>query len=132
MIEVKSISKSFGKIQAVKDISLLAPNGKITALLGANGAGKTTSMRMVYALIAPETGSVEIDGIDSVVDPIKARARLGVLPDARGLYVRLTARENIEYFGRLQGMDETSIKSRCDELVARLGMNQFINGKTEG
>ncbi len=98
MITAEHISKSFGDVQAVKDVSLVAEDGKITALLGANGAGKTTSMRMIYALITPETGVVTVDGINSTENPIAARARMGVLPDARGLYKRLTARENMAYF----------------------------------
>src|SRR5690554_4652168 len=122
MISVENISKTFGKVTAVDNVSLQAPDGKITALLGANGAGKTTTMRMIYALIKPEGGQVLVDGINTHEDPVAARARMGVLPDARGLYKRLTARENIVYFGRLQGMAEATIKDRCEELVTRLGM----------
>jgi sodium transport system ATP-binding protein len=132
MIHVDQISKSFGEVQAVKNVSLTAEDGKITALLGANGAGKTTSMRMIYALITPETGHVKVDGIDSRLDPVAARARMGVLPDARGLYKRLTARENIAYFGRLQGMAEADITRRTDELVERLGMQKFADRQTDG
>ncbi|VAW44820.1 ABC-type Na+ transport system not coupled with H+ or K+ uptake, ATPase component NatA [hydrothermal vent metagenome] len=132
MITVKHISKSFGDVQAVKDVSLVAENGKITALLGANGAGKTTSMRMIYALITPATGVVTVDGINSTENPVAARARMGVLPDARGLYLRLTARENMAYFGRLQGMNEADIKRRSDELVSRLGMEKFADRQTDG
>ncbi len=132
MIQVEKISKSFGKVQAVKDVSLVAKDGQITALLGANGAGKTTSMRMIYALITPETGVVTVDGINSTDDPVAARARMGVLPDARGLYLRLTARENMAYFGRLQGMSEADIKSRSDELITRLGMEKFADRQTDG
>lgn len=132
MIEVNNISKSFGEVKAVKDVSLVAPNGEITALLGANGAGKTTSMRMIYALIKPETGVVTVDGINSTDDPIAARATMGVLPDARGLYKRLTARENMAYFGRLQGMSEADIKTRSDELIERLGMAKFADRQTDG
>ena len=132
MIHVDKISKSFGEVKAVKDVSLVAEDGKITALLGANGAGKTTSMRMIYALIKPETGVVKVDGIDSTEDPVAARARMGVLPDARGLYKRLTARENMAYFGRLQGMQEADIKRRSDELIERLGMEKFADRQTDG
>jgi sodium transport system ATP-binding protein len=132
MITVEHISKSFGEVQAVKDVSLVAEDGKITALLGANGAGKTTSMRMIYALITPETGVVTVDGINSTKNPIAARARMGVLPDARGLYKRLTARENMAYFGRLQGMNETDIKIRSGELIERLGMEKFADRQTDG
>jgi len=132
MITVENISKSFGEVQAVKDVSLVAEDGKITALLGANGAGKTTSMRMIYALITPQTGVVTVDGINSTENPVAARARMGVLPDARGIYLRLTARENMAYFGRLQGMSETDIKRRSDELIERLGMSKFADRQTDG
>ena len=132
MIEVRSISKSFGKVQAVKDVSITARDGEITALLGANGAGKTTSLRMLYSLITPASGEVRVDGIDPVKEPEKARRKMGVLPDARGLYKRLTARENIEYFGRLQGMDETTLKQRTDELIEQLGITKFADRKTDG
>ncbi len=132
MIEVKAISKSFGDVKAVKEVTFTAPNNQITALLGANGAGKTTSLRMIYSLITPESGQVLIDGIDPVSEPEKARSLLGVLPDTRGLYKRLTARENISYFGRLHGMTEADIKSRTDSLVADLRMEDFIDRKTEG
>ncbi|MCX7554267.1 ATP-binding cassette domain-containing protein [Marinicella sp. S1101] len=132
MITVENISKSFGEVQAVKDVSLVAEDGKITALLGANGAGKTTSMRMIYALITPQTGVVTVDGINSTDDPVSARARMGVLPDARGLYKRLTARENMAYFGRLQGMSEAQIKNRSGELIERLGMEKFADRQTDG
>ena len=132
MITVEHISKSFGDVKAVKDVSLVAEDGKITALLGANGAGKTTSMRMIYALITPETGVVTVDGINSTDNPMQARARMGVLPDARGLYKRLTARENMVYFGRLQGMKEADIKRRSGELIERLGMEKFADRQTDG
>ncbi len=132
MIEVKAISKSFGEVQAVKEVTFAAPDNQITALLGANGAGKTTSLRMIYSLIKPESGQVLIDGIDPNEEPEKARSLLGVLPDTRGLYMRLTARENIAYFGRLHGMNDEKIESRTNSLVADLRMEDFIDRKTEG
>lgn len=132
MIEVKAISKSFGDVQAVKGVSFTAPDSQVTALLGANGAGKTTSLRMIYSLITPESGEILIDGIDPKKEPEKARKLLGVLPDTRGLYKRLTARENIEYFGKLHGMSDEDIKSRTDSLVADLRMEDFIDRKTDG
>ena len=132
MIEVKAISKNFGEVQAVKDVTFTAPNKQITALLGANGAGKTTSLRMIYSLTTPQSGSVLIDGIDPFVEPEKARSLLGVLPDTRGLYKRLTARENITYFGQLHGMSAAQIKSRTESLVADLRMEDFIDRRTDG
>ena len=132
MIEVKAISKSFGDVQAVKEVTFIAPNNQVTALLGANGAGKTTSLRMIYSLITPDSGQVLIDGIDPKQQPEAARKLLGVLPDTRGLYLRLTARENIEYFGQLHGMNDEEIKSRTDSLVKDLRMEDFIDRKTDG
>ncbi len=132
MIEVKAISKSFGDVQAVKEVTFTAPNNQVTALLGANGAGKTTSLRMIYSLISPDSGQVLIDGIDPKKQPEEARKLLGVLPDTRGLYLRLTARENITYFGELHGMNEADIKTRTDSLVKDLRMEDFIDRKTEG
>ena len=132
MIEVKAISKSFGDVKAVKEVTFTAPNNQVTALLGANGAGKTTSLRMIYSLITPDSGQVLIDGIDPKTHPEEARKLLGVLPDTRGLYVRLTARENIEYFGQLHGMSDAEIKSRTDSLVKDLRMEDFIDRKTDG
>lgn len=132
MIEVKAISKSFGDVQAVKEVTFTAPNSQVTALLGANGAGKTTSLRMIYSLITPDSGQVLIDGIDPKKQPEEARKLLGVLPDTRGLYLRLTARENIEYFGRLHGMSDEGIKSRTESLVKDLRMEDFIDRKTDG
>ena len=132
MIEVKAISKSFGDVQAVKEVSFVAPNNQVTALLGANGAGKTTSLRMIYSLITPQSGSVLIDGVDPAIEPEKARKLLGVLPDARGLYLRLTARENIEYFGKLHGMKDSDIANRTEKLVKDLRMEEFIDRKTDG
>ncbi len=132
MIEVKAISKSFGDVKAVKEVTFTAPNSQVTALLGANGAGKTTSLRMIYSLITPDSGQVLIDGIDPKTQPEEARKLLGVLPDTRGLYLRLTARENIEYFGRLHGMNDADIKSRTNSLVKDLRMEDFIDRKTDG
>lgn len=132
MIEVQQISKSFGEVKAVKNVSFSAPDGQVTALLGANGAGKTTSLRMIYSLIAPESGKVLIDGINPTEEPEKARKNLGVLPDSRGLYLRLTARENIQYFGRLHGMSDDQIKLRTESLIEDLRMEDFIDRKTDG
>ncbi|MCP4273062.1 MAG: ATP-binding cassette domain-containing protein, partial [Gammaproteobacteria bacterium] len=132
MIEVKAISKRFGDVQAVKEVSFVAPDNQITALLGANGAGKTTSLRMIYSLITPQSGQVLIDGIDPCKEPEKARSLLGILPDTRGLYLRLTARENIVYFGRLHGMSDDQIDNRVRSLVSDLRMDDFIDRKTDG
>ena len=136
MIEIQGLRKSFktrgGEIRAVDGVSFEARDGEITGLLGPNGAGKTTTLRMLYTLMVPDEGRVLVDGLDPVVQPDEVRRRLGVLPDARGLYKRLTARENIAYFGRLHGIDEEEVRKRTDRLSAALGMQDCIDRRTEG
>ncbi|HMM67265.1 MAG TPA: ATP-binding cassette domain-containing protein [Dokdonella sp.] len=132
MIELKDLHKAFGAVRAVDGVSFTARDGEITGLLGPNGAGKTTTLRMLYTLMKPDRGQVLVDGIDAAVDPIAVRRRLGVLPDARGLYKRLTSRENIAYFGRLQGMDDASIRQRSDALIRALDMDEIIDRRTDG
>ncbi len=132
MIELSDLRKTFGAVKAVDGVSFTARDGEITGLLGPNGAGKTTTLRMLYTLMKPETGHIRVDGIDIASDPTGARRRLGVLPDARGLYKRLTARENIEYFGRLHGLDEGTLKARTEALIAALGIADIAERRTEG
>jgi sodium transport system ATP-binding protein len=132
MIEVKDLHKAFGKVVAVNGVTFSARDGEITGLLGPNGAGKTTTLRCLYTLMRPDRGQVLVDGIDAAADPVAVRRRLGVLPDARGLYKRLTARENIAYFGRLHGLDEATIRARSDAAIAALGMSDFADRRTEG
>src|SRR5206468_10831780 len=98
MIEARALGKSFNAVAAVRDVSFTAPDGRITGLLGPNGAGKTTTLRMVATLVRPSHGTASVDGHDVTREALAVRARLGVLSDARGLYARLTARENIAYY----------------------------------
>jgi sodium transport system ATP-binding protein len=132
MIEVRDLHKAFGKVKAVDGVSFRAQDGQITGLLGPNGAGKTTSLRMLYTLMKPDAGQVLVDGIDANIDPQAVRRRLGVLPDSRGLYKRLTSRENIRYFGRLHGMDDALIQQRTQALSEALDMADIIDRRTEG
>ncbi|MGA0588364.1 ATP-binding cassette domain-containing protein [Dyella sp. KRB-257] len=132
MIEVKDLHKAFGAVNAVDGVTFAARDGEITGLLGPNGAGKTTTLRMLYTLMAPDRGQVLVDGIDAAVDPLSVRRRLGVLPDARGLYKRLTARENIDYFGRLQGLPEDELRTRREALIGALDMADIADRRTEG
>jgi sodium transport system ATP-binding protein len=132
MIEVRGLARCFGKVEAVRDVSFRAPDGRITGLLGANGAGKTTTLRMLYTLVRPDRGSVQIDAVDALADPAAARRRLGVLPDARGLYRHLTARENIEYFARLQGQSRTAAGRSSEDIIAALDLNGVADRRTEG
>jgi sodium transport system ATP-binding protein len=132
MIRVEDLQKRFGSVTAVDGVSFTAEDGMVTGLLGPNGAGKTTTLRMLYALMKPDTGSITVDGIDAVAEPQKAQARLGVLPDVSGLYPRLTAREHIEYFGHLHGLDGDKLRTRIDYLVDTLDMKAIADRRTQG
>ena len=131
MIQVESLHKAFGTIRAVDGVSFTACDGEITGLLGPNGAGKTTTLRMLYALMRPDAGRVLVDGIDAA-DALAVRKRLGVLPDARGLYKHLTARENIDYFARLQGVPAADCARRREALIEVLEMRDFAERRAEG
>lgn len=132
MIEVSNLRKSFGKVKAVNGISFTARDGEITGLLGPNGAGKTTTLRMLYSLLPPDEGEIRIDGLDPTRDAMEIKRTLGVVPDSRGLYSRLTARENISYYGELHGMSKDAIGERIENLTKTLDMGDFIERRTEG
>ncbi len=136
MIRAHDLHKTFktktGVVNAVSGVSFEAHDGQITGLLGPNGAGKTTTLRMLYTLMRPERGHIEVDGIDPGNDPMAVRRALGVLPDARGVYKRLTARENIEYFARLHGMPVELTRQRIAALSEALDMGEILDRQTEG
>ena len=136
MIQLQDLHKSFTTkktvVKAVDGVSFEARDGEITGLLGPNGAGKTTTLRMLYTLMKPDSGKVLVDGVDVADDPESARRALGVLPDARGVYKRLTARENIAYFGELHGLDAATIAQRTERLAQALNMQDFLDRRTEG
>ncbi len=136
MIVAENLHKAFktktGLIKAVENVGFQAEDGQITGLLGPNGAGKTTTMRMLYTLMTPDQGRVLVDGIDASTDAVAVRRRLGVLPDARGVYKRLTARENIAYFGQLHGMSAAQIRARTQVLSKALDMDDILDRQTDG
>ncbi|WMJ70936.1 ATP-binding cassette domain-containing protein [Stenotrophomonas sp. 24(2023)] len=136
MIVADNLHKAFntrtGRVQAVDNVGFRAEDGRITGLLGPNGAGKTTTMRMLYTLMQPDSGSIQVDGVDAAVDPLDVRRRLGVLPDARGVYKRLTARENIAYFGQLHGLSDARIRERTEILSHALDMGDILDRQTDG
>ncbi len=119
-------------VVAVDGLTLHARDGAITGLLGPNGAGKTTSLRMLVGLVTPDSGTIRVDGVDLRDDPQGVRARLGVLSDARGLYPRLTARENIVYHGRLHGVADDVAHARCEHLGRLLEMEALLDRRTDG
>ena len=132
MIQVQGLSKSFGNVKAVQNVSFSAPDGQITGLLGPNGAGKSTTLRMLYTLLKPENGTAKIDGFDVRENPLEVQKRIGVLADARGLYPRLTSRENIRYYGKLHGLQGEALEKQIDALLSLLDMQSIADRKTEG
>ena len=132
MIEARQLEKRFGRVTAVREVSLHAADGRITGLLGPNGAGKSTTLRMLYTVLAPDRGDALIDGYSAVREPLAARARLGVLPHGAGIYPNLTARENILYFGALQGLKRAARRARAAELVELLEMEEFADRRARG
>jgi len=132
MIEVNQLHRAFGEVQAVSGVSFSARNGEITGLLGPNGAGKTTTFRMLYGVLNPDQGEVLIDGMNVLTDPQQALKKMGVLPDARGLYRRLSARENIQFYADLHGMPKAQAHARIATLIDTLGLADIADRKTEG
>ena len=132
MIETRGLRRAFGAVVAVDDVGFSARDGAVTGLLGPNGAGKTTTLRIIAGMLRPDRGTATVDGHDAATAGNEVRRRLGVLSDARGLYPRLTARENIRYFGRLQGLDDAAIHASTEELVDLLDMRDFADRRVEG
>ena len=132
MIAVHNLHKSFGAVKAVQGVSFTAPDGQITGLLGPNGAGKSTTLRMLYTLLLPDQGTAEVDGFDIRRAPLDVQRRIGALPDARGLYPRLTARENIRYFGRLHGLTDADLAAREARLLDLLDMGEIAERRADG
>jgi sodium transport system ATP-binding protein len=130
MIETRGLTKVFrdkkrGEIRAVDNVSFVCKPGQIYGLLGANGAGKTTTLRMLATILEPTDGTAIVCGHDVVDDPQKVRTNVGFLSAATALYPRLTAQEMVEYFGRLNGLDDATLKKRVDDIFRRLDMDSF-------
>ena len=116
---------------SVRDVSFHCEKGEVLGLLGPNGAGKTTTLRMLSTALLPDHGQIQINGVDVVKDPLLARKKIGFLSGSTGLYGRLTAKENIEYFGKLHGMNKKLLKTRTEELFEMLDMNSFVHKRAE-
>ena len=140
MIEVRTLGKTFMArrarrrvpLAAVDDVSFVAADGEITALLGPNGAGKTTTLRILATLMQPDRGDARVGGIDVTADPLAVRARLGVLSDARGLYARLTARENIRYYADLRAVAAAAFDTRLADMAQLLDMTELLDRRVAG
>lgn len=140
MIEVESLGKSFSRgrgarrqtVVAVDNVSFRADDGQITALLGPNGAGKTTTLRVLSTLLRADRGHARVGGIDVAAAPQAARAAMGMLSDARGLYTRLTGRENVAYYANLRGMPAALTEQRLLDLARLLDMEALLDRPTAG
>jgi len=132
MINVNDLHKSFGEVRAIRGVSFTAEDGRITGLLGPNGAGKSTTLRALYTVLKPDSGSATIDGIDVVTDPLQARGRIGTLPHGSGLYPHLTARENIAYYAKLYDMSPDIIGERVQTVIDQLDIGDFADRRTKG
>ena len=132
MIEVEGLKKRFGAVQALRDVSFAAGDGRITGLLGHNGAGKSTTLRILSTVIRANEGRALIDGHDCAKDPLAVRRSLGVLPHASGLYAHLTGRENIRYYGELHGLRGPELQRAIDEWVERLGLGAVAERRAKG
>ncbi|HET8654675.1 MAG TPA: ATP-binding cassette domain-containing protein, partial [Longimicrobiaceae bacterium] len=127
MIEFDHLSKSYGDVPAVRDLSLRVAPGEVYALLGANGAGKTTALRCLATLLRPTAGTAWVDGLDVRAHPLEVRARLGFLAASMGLYQRLTARELLFYFAALQGIPDSRRGARVDEMIDLFEIGPFAD-----
>ncbi|WP_295640554.1 ATP-binding cassette domain-containing protein [uncultured Methylibium sp.] len=125
-------ARAAASIVAVEQVSFTATDGRITGLLGPNGAGKTTTLRMIAGLVMPDAGTIAVDGIDVLRETQAAQRRMGVLSDARGLYPRLSARENIVYYASLQGMARDIAHARAEQLAETLDMKPLLERRTDG
>lgn len=138
MISINNVSKTFGGkkkqpvIQALNNVSFDLRPGEITGLLGLNGAGKSTLLRLIYGLLALDEGEIKVNEFSVRNNPSEARKLLGVLPDDTGLYKRLSARENIRYFGELQAMNGALLEARINQLIDILGMESIAERPAEG
>jgi sodium transport system ATP-binding protein len=127
VIELDGLTKAYGDVLAVSGLSLRVDAGEVYALLGANGAGKTTALRCLATLLRPTSGTARIDGYDAVAQPLEVRRRLGFLAASMGLYQRLSAREVLRYFANLNGLEGAAAEARIDEVVAAFGLDGFAD-----
>src|SRR5579862_6429863 len=132
VIEARQLCKRFGAVSAVRNVSFTAADGRITGLLGPNGAGKSTTLRMLYTVLRPDSGDALIDTHSALHAPLAAARCLGVLAHGAGIYPNLSARENILYFGALQGLTRAAARQRATELVRLLEMEEFAERRAKG
>ncbi len=132
MITVTGLTKSFGATKAVSDVTFTARDGEVTGLLGPNGAGKTTTLRILSTILRADSGAARVDDLDCADDATAVRRRLGVVSAGAGLYPRLTAREHVFYYGRLHGLADSALETRCAKLADELQMHDIIDRRVAG
>jgi sodium transport system ATP-binding protein len=133
MLKIENISKKFNNFVALEDVSFEVKEGELFGLLGENGAGKTTMLRILSTIMTPTSGTAKVLNYDIVKNPQEVRSSIGILFGGEtGLYERLTARENIKYYGELNDMPSSDIDKRIDELVKIFGMQEYIDKKVAG
>jgi len=127
MIELRNLSKSFGKVRAVNDLTLVIPGGELFTLLGPNGAGKTTTAKMITGLILPTEGEIYINNVDILKEPEKAKSMISYIPDEPFLYPELTGREFIFFVSRLYGLEKKTIEERMEYLFREFRVGEWID-----
>ena len=132
MIDVAGLRKRFGAVPALREVGFSAADGRITGLLGHNGAGKSTTLRILSTVLRADEGRASVDGHDCAAQSLQVRRSLGVLPHASGLYAHLSGRENISYYGKLHGLRGAHLSRAVDELIERLGLQAFAARRAKG
>lgn len=127
MLEVRDLHKSYGEVHALKGVDFSIQRGEIVALLGANGAGKTTLVSIVAGLRRPDSGTVRIAGIDALQRPYDARMYLGLAPQDLGVYMPVSVRNNLSYFGQLSGLSGRQLAARIDEVSEGIGLTDLLD-----
>ena len=132
MIEVERLTKRFGRIEALRGVGFTAPDGLITGLLGCNGAGKSTTLRILSTVLSADGGTARVGGFDVGKDPLAVRTRIGVLPHGSGLYGNLSARENIAYYAALQRLQGRALVAAVDRAITRFDIGPFADRRAKG
>ena len=132
VVEVQNVTRCYGKLCAVQDLSLVVEKGESFGFLGPNGAGKTTTIKMLTGFIKPDSGSIRIMGHDLAKDDIEAKRHIGLVPDEYGLYDDLTAADHLRFYGRLLGMAHADREAAIERSLKMVELVEQTNNKTKG
>ncbi|MGJ7913457.1 ATP-binding cassette domain-containing protein [Neobacillus sp. LXY-1] len=131
MLTVQDLSKSFGQIEAVKDVSFAVEKGESFGLLGPNGAGKSTTINMITGLFPPSSGAIQVKNIDVVKNPKQAQKLIGVVPQEIALYQEMSARENLKFWGRMYDLSGKELEKNVDEVLEIIGLRERAKDKVD-